>query len=152
MAGGFIAGQFDDPYQLDEKGIFDPRQLKCRRTWAVSPGGARLRKRRPGMCSQASTSFRFALEVPDQRHLSRRRAAQWRADAYLNGQSAPRLGKHQTGKQTQIVDPTNIITGLKGRWRTGFQVGRNALPLFDAGLVGNSTSDDVSPHRPDERT
>src|SRR5205823_6693556 len=38
-------------------------------------------------------------------------------------------------KEVQIVDPTNIITGQigYGEW---VQVGRNALPLFDAGLVG----------------
>jgi hypothetical protein len=38
-------------------------------------------------------------------------------------------------RQTQIVDPSNIITGLKGAGRF-VQVGRNALPLFNAGLVG----------------
>jgi len=38
-------------------------------------------------------------------------------------------------QQTQTVDASNIITGVKGsgRWT---QVGRNALPLFNAGLVG----------------
>jgi len=38
-------------------------------------------------------------------------------------------------QRIQVVDPTNIITGLRGfgEW---VQVGRNALPLFDAGLVG----------------
>ena len=38
-------------------------------------------------------------------------------------------------RETQTVDTTNIITGLKGSgdW---VQVGRNALPLFNAGLVG----------------
>src|SRR5262249_23653081 len=38
-------------------------------------------------------------------------------------------------QQTQIVDVNNIITGVKGvgEW---VQVGRNALPLFNAGLVG----------------
>src|SRR5262249_43321244 len=38
-------------------------------------------------------------------------------------------------RKVQIVDPSNIITGLPGEgpW---VQVGRNALPLFDAGLVG----------------
>ena len=36
---------------------------------------------------------------------------------------------------TQRVDAGNVITGVtgSGRW---VQVGRNALPLFDAGLVG----------------
>src|SRR4029078_6835919 len=36
---------------------------------------------------------------------------------------------------TQTVDATNIITGLKGSGPY-VQVGRNALPLFNAGLVG----------------
>jgi Domain of unknown function (DUF4331) len=38
-------------------------------------------------------------------------------------------------QQTQTVDASNIITGVRGsgRW---VQVGRNALPLFNAGLVG----------------
>jgi hypothetical protein len=38
-------------------------------------------------------------------------------------------------QQNQSVDARNIITGYKGsgRW---VQVGRNALPLFNAGLVG----------------
>src|SRR4029078_1055507 len=35
----------------------------------------------------------------------------------------------------QTVDATNIITGLKGSGPY-VQVGRNALPLFNAGLVG----------------
>jgi hypothetical protein len=35
----------------------------------------------------------------------------------------------------QIVDTTNIITGLRGLGPF-VQVGRNALPLFNAGLVG----------------
>ena len=38
-------------------------------------------------------------------------------------------------QRVQSVDATNIITGYKGSgdW---VQVGRNALPLFNAGLVG----------------
>src|SRR5213075_2426926 len=38
-------------------------------------------------------------------------------------------------QKVQMVDDANIITGLKGsgEW---VQVGRNALPLFNAGLVG----------------
>jgi hypothetical protein len=38
-------------------------------------------------------------------------------------------------REVQIVDPSNIITGNRGigPW---VQVGRNALPLFDAGIVG----------------
>src|SRR4030095_997941 len=38
-------------------------------------------------------------------------------------------------QQIQSVDDNNIITGLKGSGEF-VQVGRNALPLFNAGLVG----------------
>jgi hypothetical protein len=38
-------------------------------------------------------------------------------------------------QKTQTVDVSNIITGLKGSGEY-VQVGRNALPLFNAGLVG----------------
>src|SRR5262249_58406512 len=40
-----------------------------------------------------------------------------------------------TRQRMQTVDTTNIITGLKGSGDF-VQVGRNALPLFNAGLVG----------------
>src|SRR5262249_20191755 len=38
-------------------------------------------------------------------------------------------------QETQTVDASNIITGLRGSGAF-VQVGRNALPLFNAGLVG----------------
>src|SRR5207302_11210193 len=38
-------------------------------------------------------------------------------------------------QKVQTVDPTNIITGYKGSGDF-VQVGRNALPLFDAGFIG----------------
>ena len=38
---------------------------------------------------------------------------------------------------TQTVDPTNIVTGVRGSGNY-VQVGRNALPLFNAGLVGTA--------------
>src|SRR6266850_1944750 len=71
--GRVIAGQFDDPYQLDEKGIFD----------LVNLG---------------------------------------RGD----------LGGIPGARRGPIED---VITGLKGSGKF-VQVGRNALPLFNAGLVG----------------
>ena len=50
-------------------------------------------------------------------------------------QPAARARRRSSRQQTQTVDMNNIITGLRGsgRW---VQVGRNALPLFNAGLVG----------------
>ena len=38
-------------------------------------------------------------------------------------------------QKNQTVDEDNIITGVRG-WGEYVQVGRNALPLFNAGLVG----------------
>ena len=38
-------------------------------------------------------------------------------------------------QSTQTVDPSNVITGVRGSGNF-VQVGRNALPLFNAGLVG----------------
>jgi hypothetical protein len=46
-----------------------------------------------------------------------------------------RVWSRITRQATQTVDPGNIITGLKGSGNF-VQVGRNALPLFNAGLVG----------------
>ena len=52
--GRIIAGQFDDPYQLDEKGIFDLVNLS-----RDDLGGIPVRAvRRPKTCSPASTSSR----------------------------------------------------------------------------------------------
>jgi hypothetical protein len=46
-----------------------------------------------------------------------------------------RIWARITRQQTQTVDNGNIITGLKGSGDY-VQVGRNALPLFDAGFIG----------------
>ena len=125
-----IAGQFDDPYQLDEKGIFDLVNLGRGDLGGIS--GARR-----GPIEDVFTGFNIfsiALEVP-------------MSDIFPNGVPHPGL-KIDTStdslirvhakikrQQTQTVDASNIITGLRGsgRW---VQVGRNALPLFNAGLVG----------------
>jgi hypothetical protein len=46
-----------------------------------------------------------------------------------------RVWSRITRQKTQTVDNSNILTGLKGTGKF-VQVGRNALPLFNAGLVG----------------
>jgi len=128
--GRIIAGQFDDPYQLDEKGIFDLVNLASSDLAGI-PGA-----RRPP-AEDVFTGFNvfsIALEVPIQ-------------DVFPNG--IPHNGEEQpsstdsllrvwsriTRRQHQTVDAGNIITGLRGSgdW---VQVGRNALPLFNAGLIG----------------
>lgn len=128
--GRIIAGQFDDPYQLDEKGIFDLVNLN-RDDLGGIPGA-----RRPP-AKDVFTGFNvfsIALEVPI-------------ADIFPhgiphNGQLRPastdsllRVWARISRRQTQTVDVNNIITGLKGSGEF-VQVGRNALPLFNAGLVG----------------
>src|SRR2546427_1445817 len=128
--GRIIAGQFDDPYQLDEKGIFDLVNLN-RDDLGGIPGA-----RRPP-AKDVFTGFNIfsiALEVPI-------------TDVFPhgiphNGQLLPnstnsllRVWASIGRQKTQTVDAGNIITGLKGSGPF-VQVGRNALPLFNAGLVG----------------
>ncbi len=128
--GRIIAGQFDDPYQLDEKGIFDLVNLGASDLGGI-PGGRRT------PIEDVFTGFNvfsIALEVPIQ-------------DIFPNGiphngtlqanstDSLLRVWSRVTRRRTQTVNDDNIMTGLagSGRWA---QVGRNALPLFNAGLVG----------------
>lgn len=128
--GRIIAGQFDDPYQLDEKGIFDLVNLNRDDLGGIS--GAR---RAPG--KDVFTGFNIlsiALEVP-------------MSDVFPNGiphngtldpkstDSLLRVHSEILRRKTQTVDPTNIVTGLKDSGKF-VQVGRNALPLFNAGLIG----------------
>jgi hypothetical protein len=128
--GRIIAGQFDDPYQLDEKGIFDLVNLNTNDLGGI-PGA----RRPPGEdVFTGFNVFSIALEVPI-------------ADIFPHGiphngalvpsstDSLLRVWSRITRRRTQTVSNRNIITGLTGSgdW---VQVGRNALPLFNAGLVG----------------
>ena len=128
--GRIIAGQFDDPYQLDEKGIFDLVNLS-----RSDLGGIPGARRTPAEdVFTGFNVFSIALEVPIQ-------------DVFPNGiphngtlnanstDSLVRVWSRITRRQVQVVDPTNIITGQRG-FGPFVQVGRNALPLFNAGLVG----------------
>ncbi len=125
-----IAGQFDDPYQLDEKGIFDLVNLG--RTDLGGIAGARNTP-----VEDVFTGFNvfsIALEIPT-------------AELFPNGiphngelqanstDSLLRIWTSISRQAVQVVDPTNIITGQRGVGNY-VQVGRNALPLFNAGLVG----------------
>ena len=128
--GRVIAGQFDDPYQLDEKGIFDLVNLN-----RDDLGGIPGARRPPGKdVFTGFNIFSIALEVPI-------------SDIFPNGiphngqkidtstDSLLRVHSKILRQQTQTVDASNIITGLRGSGDF-VQVGRNALPLFNAGLVG----------------
>lgn len=130
--GRIIAGQFDDPYQLDEKGIFDLVNLN-----ASDLGGIKGARGSEAPAEDVFTGFNvfsIALEVPisDVFPESVPHNGELRADST---DSLIRVWASITRQQTQIVDASNIITGVKGvgDW---VQVGRNALPLFNAGLVG----------------
>jgi hypothetical protein len=132
LTGGarIIAGQFDDPYQLDEKGIFDLVNLG-----RGDLGGIQGARSTPIEDVFAGFNvFSIALEVPT-------------ADLFPdgiphNGQLQPtstdsllRVWVNISRQATQTVDVNNIITGERGSGNY-VQVGRNALPLFNAGLVG----------------
>ena len=128
--GRVIAGQFDDPYQLDEKGIFDLVNLS-----RDDLGGILGARRAPAEdVFTGFNIFSIALEVPIK-------------DIFPDGiphngkllpkstDSLLRVWSSISRQKTQTVDADNNITGLKGSGPY-VQVGRNALPLFNAGLVG----------------
>jgi Domain of unknown function (DUF4331) len=128
--GRIIAGQFDDPYQLDEKGIFDLVNLN-----SDDLGGIPGARRPPAKdVFTGFNLFSIALEVPMSDIFPHGIPHDGRLDAGSTD-SLLRVWARITRRETQTVTTSNIITGLKGsgRW---VQVGRNALPLFNAGLVG----------------
>ncbi len=125
-----IAGDFDDPYQLDEKGIFDLVNLGRNDLGSIQ--GARATPIEDIFAGFNVSSI--ALEVPT-------------ADLFPNGiphngtlnanstDSLLRVWVSISRQATQTVDASNNITGLRGSGNY-VQVGRNALPLFNAGFVG----------------
>jgi hypothetical protein len=132
LAGGgrIIAGQFDDPYQLDEKGIFDLVNLG-----RGDLGG--IQGARNTAIEDVFTGFNIfsiALEIPTTELFPDGIPH----NGQLNAQSTDsllRVWSSISRQGTQTVDTTNIVTGLRGSGNYQ-QVGRNALPLFNAGLVG----------------
>jgi len=128
--GRVIAGQFDDPYQLDEKGIFDLVNLSRQDLGGIH--GARHQKAEDVFTG--FNIFSIALEIPT----SELFPSGIPHNGTLMSSSTDSLLRVWTSisrQQVQTVDATNIITGNTGSgpW---VQVGRNGLPLFNAGLVG----------------
>lgn len=129
--GRIIAGQFDDPYQLDEKGIFDLVNL------GRTDLGPSIQGARNTPVEDVFTGFNvfsIALEIPTGELFPNGIPH----NGTLNDQSTDallRIWASISRQRTQTVDPTNVITGLRGSGNYE-QVGRNALPLFNAGLVG----------------
>ena len=145
--GRIIAGQFDDPYQLDEKGIFDLVNLN-RNDLGGIPGA----RRPPGEdVFTGFNVFSIALEVPITRHLPERHPAQRRAAAELDRQPAARLVEHQPPARRRPSIRTTSSPACTGSGNY-VQVGRNALPLFNAGLVGTQRQTQLPAHQPDAAT
>lgn len=128
--GRIIAGQFDDPYQLDEKGIFDLVNLNT-----DDLGGIPGARRAPGKdVFTGFNVFSIALEVP-------------MTDIFPDGiphngtldvsstDSLIRVWSSVSRPRKMSIDASNVVTGVSGVAPYG-QVGRNGLPLFNAGLVG----------------
>ncbi len=127
--GRFFAGQRDDPFYLDEKGIFDALNI-CRAGLRGLAGAAN----RP--CEDIFAGFNLftiALEIPT--------TALFPNGIPHNGVLMPnstdsllRVWFSVSRQATQMVDD-NSVTGVRGSGRY-VQVSRQALPLFNAGLVG----------------
>jgi hypothetical protein len=130
--GRAFAGERDDPFYLDEKGIFDLVNL-CREGLFGIPGA------RDTPCEDVFTGFNVftvALEIP----IADLFPAGIPHNGELHADSVDSLLRVWVGinrHQVAIVDETEVVTGYKfeGPWK---QVGREALPLFDAGFVGTS--------------
>jgi hypothetical protein len=128
--GRIIAGQFDDPYQLDEKGIFDLVNLNTN-----DLAGIRGARRPPGKdVFTGFNIFSIALEIPT-RDLFPSGIPHNGALQSTSTDSLLRVWSRITRQATQTVDAGQVITGVTGSGEY-VQVGRNALPLFNAGLVG----------------
>ena len=128
--GRIIAGQFDDPYQLDEKGIFDLVNLA-----SSDLGGIKGARRPPSTdVFTGFNVFSIAMEIPMNDIFPGGVPHNGQLDA-TSTDSLVRVWSRIMRQRTQTVDPSNIITGLRASGEF-VQVGRNALPLFNAGLVG----------------
>lgn len=129
--GRIIAGQFDDPYQLDEKGIFDLVNLASSDLGGI-PGARQLP---PKDVFTGFNIFSIAMELPTTELFPNGIPHNGSVISPKSTDTLLRIWARIMRQKSQTVDTSNIITGVKGSgaW---VQVGRNALPLFDAGLVG----------------
>ena len=132
LAGGgrVIAGQFDDPHQLDEKGLTDLFNFGRGDVGGIQ--GARNTAIED--VNSGFNVFSIALEIPT-------------AELFPNGiphngqlnatstDSLLRIWSSVSRQAVQTVDASNPITGVRGSGNY-VQVGRNALPLFNTLMVG----------------
>ena len=128
--GRIIAGQFDDPYQLDEKGIFDLVNLGSGDLGGIA--GARR-----GAVEDVFTGFNvfsIALEVPMTDIFPNGIPHNGALDAELHQQPHSRMESRSAAAASRPW--TRTTSSPASGLRPFVQVGRNALPLFNAGLVG----------------
>jgi len=128
--GRIIAGEFDDPYQLDEKGIFDLVNLGASDLGGI-PGARRSTIKD---VFAGFNVYSIAIEIPTGELFPNGIPHNGQLVSTSTG-SLLRILASISRPAVQAVDPTNIVTGLRGSGNY-VQVGRNALPLFNAGLVG----------------
>ncbi|MFN7925964.1 MAG: DUF4331 family protein [Bryobacteraceae bacterium] len=130
--GRIIAGQFDDSYQLDEKGIFDLVNLA-----KGDLGGIAGARRDPAKdVFTGFNVFSIAMEVPTKELFPDGIPH----NGELRGESTDSLLRvwSRILKQKNQAVTDDPITGYAGSgdW---VQVGRNALPLFNAGFIGTQS-------------
>ena len=130
--GRAFAGQRDDPFYLDEKGIFDLVNLCADGLFGI-PGA------RTTPCEDVFAGFNvftIALEIPTSDFFPGGIPHNGTLDADSTD-SLLRIWFGVRRRANEIVDPSNVVTGYRyeGEW---MQVGRQALPLINAGLVGVS--------------
>jgi hypothetical protein len=128
--GRVIAGEFDDPSPLDEKGIADIFNFGGGDVGGIP--GARTTPIED--VHSGFNVFSIALEIPT--------AEIFPAGIPHNGErqdvatdSLMRIWSSVSRQAIQTVDPTNLITGLRGSGNFT-QVGRNGLPLVTTLIIG----------------
>lgn len=128
--GRIIAGEFDEPYQFDGKGIADLFNLG-----RSDVGG--LQGARSTAVEDVYSGFNtyaIALEIPTSELFPA--GIPHNGSAQLTStDSLLRVWSSVSRQAVQTVDPNNIITGLRGSGNY-VQVSRNALPLFSSVIVG----------------
>jgi hypothetical protein len=128
--GRVIAGEFDDPSQLDEKGFGDLFNLGSSDVGGIA--GARSTAVED--VASGFNVFAIALEVPTSEifppgipHNGQNQATS--TDSLL------RIWSSVSRQATQTVDPTNAITGLRGSGNYAV-VNRSGVPLVQSFLIG----------------
>ena len=132
LAGGgrAIAGEFDDPSQFDQKGIADLFNLGAKDVGGIT--GARATAIED--VASGFNVFSIALEIPTSEIFPTGIPHNGQLQA-TSTDSLLRIWSSASRQATQTVDPTNLITGLRGSGNFA-QVGRNALPLVNTIVIG----------------